>query len=433
MTNLNLEIGQIIKYYPEELSADVESNVGTIYEHVPFLTSSSIIVGPLEPQIKEYTIENINAQVSASAKEIIKTGSFVILAKLYNTDKVVILSLLNDDLSVLGTEGVGVSRSKNFPLLSLVEAGDTLITALGRYEEDPFIPIDDTFNRYKRMYGSWLLLKYFGDAILSSANSTSRVWLCHTGEVKIQGSTYELFGRHSSIYENAEGDCVLSRGNGIQDENCYLKFSKDNNLVIKTPGIEIKEESGSLTTYVNDNNVISKTQFENVLDDSKIIENGDYTYTNYSLTSSVVYISANVYDKAIANITEHIEEDTYTIILAKVDSNSNPEYSINVMDKSSVKINKDNINLAVEDAKIDLSKDSIGIEVDNVKLSAKKVEIEVEGNKLIIDSSGVSIKPTTSVNVGDAPNFYAVVAQAPGSGPAAWGQLLLSSKIKVSL
>jgi len=431
--NLVFEIGQVIRYYPDELAADVQNSIGIIYQKVPFVTSSSIVIGPLEPYIKESPLEDTPPEKAPTKGRLINTGSFVLLGRFPNIDKVAIISVLNDDLTILGSTGLNVNLSRNFPLLSLVESGDILFTALGKYKEDPFVDINDTPNRFKREYGSWLLLKHFGDAILSNTNSSAIVWLLHDGSLKLYGTTYEILGKTSSLYETENGDCLLSRGNSIQSEDCYVKLSKDNELILKFPNGTIVGKEGELSVNTTDLNLNSTNVNVQAVEEYKNIEESNTYYTNYSVTANNIDISANYYTKVIDNIAENISKDSYSLILTKSKDTSELIYSIEIGDKVKLSGTTSEYSIEVDKTSLSLDESNATLNTDKINIKAKEVTIDVDGNKLVIDKSGVKIKPTTMVEVGDNPTHFVVVAPTAGSGPALWGQLMITPKIKVSL
>lgn len=432
---MTTELGQIIAFNSQRLTADILLANGLIYKDIPFATNLSVVTAPILPETENLKDPLNDAKGNlAYLTKIVKNGSFVLIGK-FSDYKIMILQVLRDDLTILGYESAKANKlGHNDSILSLISEGDLLLRAIGTYYpnegENP-----SSYEGYTRQSGSWILLKNSGDLLISNKDSSGAILLTNLGGVSLTGTKYTILGNKSSIKELESGSLEISHNsasNAILFDNDnlrmhtkygYLNF-ENNSSTLKFPNIYVSGDNLFKSLY----SITESFTNENINGNSIICN-----VTNKSLTVYETYnIKSAVYKSVTDNITLSSTKDLFEIDLTKPTSSYNPVFNI-ILKDTKISLKNNDIKIQSNPNSYTSVTDNIDIKTKEVNIKAKKVNIEVEGNVLTIDSTGVSIKPKTMVTIGNAPTMFVACAAAPGQGPVSWGQLTLTSKLKVSI
>ena len=291
-----IELGYVLRYYPETSVIDFKSFGGQIYNSIGYDPSMGCYVAPVEPII--------------SNDEISRPGSFLYFTKI--TDSIIkILSIFNDDSLMQVIKYGKASPTGNItivdPLQKMMDHGDSMYSALGkiRYKDE-----------YRR-FGSWMLLKANGGVILSDADSSTQFTFKPDGTSSWITSEYNISGNYTSIFEDDNGDLNLEGDNNVYFKAPSIQFdTTDNSLTLKD-GYGLTGALESLDINVNGNGEINVPNLN--VNGREITINADNTFTINITGGITLTLANNMLDiqlpSSIANVTIGRGGNTYPVVV----------------------------------------------------------------------------------------------------------------------
>lgn len=195
---MELGLGYITGYNPENATVDIRTANGTQYPAVPFDSSLAVYATPVLPIL----------QTQNDVTTAVKIGSFVLYARFSDKD-LRIIRIFNDDQDIIenfpGHTTRMVHGTIRDTLLAMMQDGELLMMAPGRI-------IETTSDVFERQMGSWMLLKNSGDAILSNADSSCEVFVSHSGPFEVTATKHRIIGSDTRVEEDDAGTLIAESG-----------------------------------------------------------------------------------------------------------------------------------------------------------------------------------------------------------------------------
>jgi len=182
----DIKLGMVVGYSPTQCTLDVREAGGLLYKGIPYDPELGIYTTPVLPIL------------DPSTGAILRAGSRAYLLK-FNDALIKVLKLFNDD-PLIASASTGSSFAKQNvtltdPLLKLLTAGDTLVSAPGSLP-DLFSP---------RRPGAWLLLKGSGTAVLSNDSSSAQFSFESDGGAQLQATAFRISALNAALEATSEG------------------------------------------------------------------------------------------------------------------------------------------------------------------------------------------------------------------------------------
>jgi len=347
---MELILGYVIGYHPENGTIDIRSTSGTPFNAMPFDASLAFYNTPVLPILREGT----------DATRIVKAGSFAILAR-FSDHQTRIIRIFNDDQDIIKNYSGHANRplhgQMQDTLLAMLQDGEALMQAPGRFvETKPGI--------FERQPGSWMLLKNSGDAILSNADSSCEVWISYSGQFEVTGTKYRLIGADTKIQEDDAGTLTMVSG-AARGTPVTLTLTKDAvaTLTAGEASMVLSPTTYSVDASVvnisggNEVNLDATTIYLTAIDTAIGTEYLDMEVTNEAILHAAdIAVSADASLSLSAGTTMAASSSQSVMITA-------PQNAI-VIDKTGTKITIDGdakLTISVAGSSLEISKDGITI------------------------------------------------------------------------